>query len=207
MGGRVFCGFSFCQWTPENEINEEQIMDEVRKIMSKGPTSESSAKHKAFASQKGPISAAVVTVSDSRTPDTDANAQYLREQLKSSGHHLGEYRLIKDEADQVETALDELSDSDVQIIIFNGGTGISRRDRTFDVINRKLEKELPGFGELFRMLSYDQVGSSAMFSRATAGVFKGKVIISIPGSNAAVRLAWEKLILPELQHLAWEVVR
>ena len=117
------------------------------------------------------------------------------------------YQIIKDEPDQVEDMLDRMAASDAQIIIFNGGTGIAPRDTTFDVLNRKLEKTLPGFGELFRMFSYDQVGAAAMLSRATAGVYKGKVVISTPGSNAAVRLAWEKLIGPELQHLAWEVGR
>jgi len=94
-----------------------------------------------------------------------------------------------------------------RIIIFNGGTGITPRDRTFDVLDRKLEKRLAGFGELFRMLSYEQVGAAAMLSRATAGVYQGKLIVSVPGSPKAVELAWEKLIKPELQHLAWEVIR
>ncbi len=93
------------------------------------------------------------------------------------------------------------------MILFNGGTGFSRRDRTFDVLDRLLEKRLPGFGELFRMLSYEQVGAAAMLSRATAGVYRQTLIISTPGSPAAVQLAWEKLIAPELQHLVWELVR
>ena len=103
--------------------------------------------------------------------------------------------------------LDELADGEARIILFNGGTGISRRDTTIDMLTAKLEKHLVGFGELFRMLSYEQIGSAAMFSRATAGTYRGKVIISTPGSPAAVQLAWEKLIAPELQHLAWEVAR
>ena len=92
-------------------------------------------------------------------------------------------------------------------MIFNGGTGISRRDRTFDVISRKLEKTLPGFGEIFRLLSYEEIGAAAMLSRATAGVYRDTVVVSTPGSTNAVRLAMEKLILPEIQHLAWELVR
>ena len=103
--------------------------------------------------------------------------------------------------------LDEMVESEARVILFNGGTGIASRDRTFDVLDRKLEKTLPGFGELFRMFSYEQVGAAAMLSRATAGVYRGKVGISTPGSPAAVQLAWEKLIGPELQHLAWEVIR
>lgn len=167
----------------------------------------SSATHKKLAAEKGPIALALVTVSDSRTPDSDTNAHYLREQLAATGHQLVGYRLIKDEPTQVDAALDEFAGSQAQIILFNGGTGISRRDTTYDALSRRLEKTLPGFGELFRLLSYEQVGSAAMFSRATAGVYRGKVIISVPGSPQAVQLAWEKLIAPELQHLAWEVAR
>ena len=127
--------------------------------------------------------------------------------MVAGGHVVAEYRLIKDEVDQVATVLDEMVESEARVILFNGGTGIASRDRTFDVLDRKLEKTLPGFGELFRMFSYEQVGAAAMLSRATAGVYRGKVVISTPGSPAAVQLAWEKLIGPELQHLAWEVIR
>ncbi len=153
------------------------------------------------------MAVALVTVSDSRTPETDQNARYLRSQLTEGGHRVVDYRLIRDEPSQVAEALEELAQGEAQIILFNGGTGISRRDTTYDVLRSKLEKTLPGFGELFRMLSYQQVGAAAMFSRATAGVYKSRVIVSTPGSPAAVKLAWEKLIAPELQHLAWEVNR
>ncbi|MBN1681558.1 MAG: molybdenum cofactor biosynthesis protein MoaB [Anaerolineae bacterium] len=167
----------------------------------------SSASHKAAAAQQGPVAVAIVTVSDSRTPETDENAAYLREQIEAAGQRVTDYRLIKDDTEQVSAVLDELVTGQAQIILFNGGTGISPRDRTFDALSRKLEKTLPGFGELFRMLSYEQVGSAAMLSRATAGVYRNRVIISTPGSPDAIRLAWEKLIAPELQHLAWEVIR
>lgn len=170
-------------------------------------TKTSSDQHREIAAEEGPVSVAIVTVSDSRTPETDTNAAFLREQLDREKNSVVAYQIIKDEPDQVEEMLDKMAASDAQIIIFNGGTGIAPRDTTFDVLNRKLEKTLPGFGELFRMFSYDQVGAAAMLSRATAGVYRGKVVISTPGSNAAVRLAWEKLIGPELQHLAWEVGR
>ena len=170
-------------------------------------TTSSSDQHREIAAAEGPVSVAIVTVSDSRTPETDTNASFLREQLAQGENEVVAYQIIKDEPDQVEDMLDRMAASDAQIIIFNGGTGIAPRDTTFDVLNRKLEKTLPGFGELFRMFSYDQVGAAAMLSRATAGVYQGKVVISTPGSNAAVRLAWEKLIGPELQHLAWEVGR
>ena len=171
------------------------------------PKSESSSKHKALAAEHGPVKVAIVTVSDSRTPDTDTNAHYLRAQLDAAGHQVVVYHLIKDEPDQVAEVLEKVVESQAQIALFNGGTGFSKRDTTFDVLSRKLEKTMPGFGELFRMLSYEQVGASAMFSRATAGVYHGMVVISTPGSPAAVKLAWEKLIAPELQHLAWEVAR
>ena len=170
-------------------------------------TSTSTQQHREIAAEQGPVSVAIVTVSDSRTPETDTNAVFLREQLESDGNNVIAYQIIKDEPDQVVDVLDKMAASDAQIILFNGGTGIAPRDTTFDVLNRKLEKILPGFGELFRMFSYDQVGAAAMLSRATAGVYRGKVVISTPGSNAAVRLAWEKLIGPELEHLAWEVGR
>ena len=170
-------------------------------------TSKSTDQHREIAAEEGPVSVAIVTVSDSRTPETDTNAAFLREQLETDNNKVTEYQIIKDEPDQVEEMLDKMTSTDAQVVIFNGGTGIAPRDTTFDVLNRKLEKTLPGFGELFRMFSYDQVGAAAMLSRATAGVYRGKVIISTPGSNAAVRLAWEKLIGPELQHLAWEVGR
>lgn len=150
---------------------------------------------------------AVVTVSDSRTPETDVNGDYLRTRIEEAGHRVSGYCLIPDEPDQVEAALEDCTGEGIQIVIFNGGTGISKRDRTFDVLNRRLEKPLPGFGELFRMLSYDQVGSAAMLSRATAGVYRNTVVISTPGSPAAVKLAWEKLIAPEISHMGWELTR
>ncbi len=167
----------------------------------------SSAQHKAIAARRGPVKIAIVTVSDSRTPETDVNAAYLRGQIEKAGHIVAAYRLIKDEPEQVVVVLDELAAGESQLILFNGGTGISKRDNTFDALSGKLEKTLPGFGEIFRMLSYEQIGAAAMLSRATAGVYAGKVIISTPGSPKAVQLAWEKLISSELQHLAWEVGR
>ncbi|MBI1924826.1 molybdenum cofactor biosynthesis protein MoaB [Candidatus Poribacteria bacterium] len=170
-------------------------------------TSTSTQQHRELAAERGPVPVAIVTVSDTRTPETDGNAAYLRQQLAVGGHQVAAYRLIKDEPTQVAAVLDELIAGEARVILFNGGTGIAPRDTTFDVLSRKLEKVLPGFGELFRMFSYEQVGAAAMLSRATAGVYRGKVIISTPGSPAAVQLAWEKLIGPELQHLAWEVAR
>ncbi len=156
----------------------------------------------------GPIQVALVTVSDTRTPETDVNRQYLEARLAELGHVTAAYRLIKDEPDQVAAVLDELASLlNVRLILFNGGTGISPRDTTYDVLSRMLEKALPGFGELFRMLSFQEVGAAAMLSRATAGVYRGRVVVSMPGSPNAVRLAMEQLIFPEINHLAWEVAR
>lgn len=168
----------------------------------------SSEQHRRHAARRGAVTLAVVTVSDTRTSKTDRNAAYLTAAIEASGNRLHSIRIVPDEPDRVRGALrDLIAEASVQVILFNGGTGISRRDRTYDVLSRELEKELTGFGELFRMLSYQQVGAAAMLSRATAGVCSGKVVVSTPGSPGAVRLAWEKLVLPELGHLAWEVVR
>ena len=157
---------------------------------------------------KGPVTVAIVTVSDSRTPDTDQNRQYIERRMTELSHHVAAYRLIKDEPDQVAAVIDELTAlPEVQLILFNGGTGISPRDTTYDVVSRYLEKTLPGFGELFRMFSFQEVGAAAMFSRATAGVYHGKLIFSMPGSPNAVEVALEKLIIPEINHLAWEIAR
>ena len=167
----------------------------------------SSEEHRHKAESQGSIPLAIVTVSDTRTPETDISGQIIRTLAEAAGHWIMGHRIVKDEPEQVEAALEELATSEARLIIFNGGTGISQRDRTYDVISRKLEKTLPGFGEIFRMLSYEQVGAAAMLSRATAGVYRNKVIFSTPGSPDAVRLAVEKLILPEIQHLAWELIR
>lgn len=169
--------------------------------------SESTNQHKQIAHARGPVTIAVVTVSDTRTPETDTNFHYLKPEIERLGHSVVGYCIIKDEPEQVSAALEEMVNGGAQIILFNGGTGIALRDTTFDVLSRKLEKTMPGFGELFRMLSYAEVGAAAMLSRATAGTYRGRVVISTPGSPNAVRVAWTKLIAPELEHLAWEVAR
>jgi molybdenum cofactor biosynthesis protein B len=169
--------------------------------------SKSTQEHKKIAAQRGPVSIALVTVSDTRTAETDTNGLYLKSEIDRLCHVLAAYHLVKDDAAQIKSLLEDLASGAAQVVLFNGGTGISPRDTTYDVLSRSLEKTLPGFGEIFRMLSYEQVGAAAMLSRATAGVYRGKVVISTPGSPAAVKLAWEKLILPELEHLAWEVTR
>lgn len=167
----------------------------------------STAEHREKAGH-GPVTVAIVTVSDTRTPETDVNRQFIERRMQEAGHTVAAYRLIKDEPEQVAAALDELAAMpDVRLILFNGGTGISPRDTTFDVVSRMIEKPLPGFGELFRMLSYNEVGAAAMLSRATAGVYRKTLVFSMPGSPNAVEVALDKLILPEINHLAWEIVR
>jgi molybdenum cofactor biosynthesis protein B len=163
--------------------------------------------HRAQAASQGAVPIAIVTVSDTRTPETDTSGKLIRQLVEAAGHTITGYRIVRDEPDEVRAALDEFSDGRARLVIFNGGTGISRRDRTYDVISKALEKTLPGFGELFRMLSYQEVGAAAMLSRATAGVYRGTVVFSTPGSPNAVQVAVEKLILPEIQHLAWELGR
>jgi molybdenum cofactor biosynthesis protein B len=162
--------------------------------------------HRAAAAEKEPVRVGLITVSDTRTPETDENGAWLREHVSAGGGLVSGYRVVRDEPDEVRAAVDELV-PDARVVIVNGGTGVSRRDTTYDTLAGMLEKTLPGFGELFRMLSFEQVGAAAMLSRATAGTYRGGVVISIPGSPKAVALAWERLIEPELAHLAWEVGR
>src|SRR5687768_15190473 len=149
---------------------------------------------------------AIITLSDTRTPDNDASGQAIRRLLESAEHLVVEYRLLKDDADQLGRAIgDLLAREDLDAILTNGGTGISRRDQTIGVIERLLDQPLPGFGELFRMLSWEQIGSGAMLSRAVGGIARGKVVFAMPGSTKAVELAMAKLILPELGHLLREL--
>ncbi|MEW5946861.1 MAG: molybdenum cofactor biosynthesis protein B [bacterium] len=148
----------------------------------------------------------VVTVSDTRTADTDESGRLICDALKSEGHSVAGRLVVRDDRTEIERVFEGIP-SNVDAVIFNGGTGISRRDCTYEVVTSRLDKELPGFGELFRALSYAEIGSAAMMSRATAGAAGGRVIISLPGSTGAVRLALEKLILPELSHMVWEVGR
>ncbi|MBI3597127.1 MAG: MogA/MoaB family molybdenum cofactor biosynthesis protein [Nitrospirae bacterium] len=154
------------------------------------------------------VSCAIVTVSDTRTPDTDTSGALIRKLLADHGHRIASSHLVKDEPAEIQKLLDALANHpEVQAVILNGGTGISKRDGTHEAVVKLLDKRLDGFGELFRSLSYQEIGSAAMMSRAVAGTYRGKVVISIPGSEAAVRLAMGKLILPELGHLVREVNR
>lgn len=148
------------------------------------------------------VRVAVVTVSDTRTPETDKSGQLIQQRLTEAGHKLADYALLKDEPEQIRIHLEGLCQrGDVAAVILNGGTGIAPRDTTYEAIAQLLEKTLPGFGELFRWLSYQEIGSRAMASRAIAGVRQNTLIFSVPGSSNAVRLAIDSLILPELVHL------
>jgi molybdenum cofactor biosynthesis protein B len=157
---------------------------------------------------RGPVRCAVLTVSDTRTLETDEGGRLVVELLESAGHTVVRRGIVPDEPDRVRGWLEEaLADPQVQAVLTTGGTGIAPRDRTYEVVSGLLEKRLDGFGELFRMLSYQEIGPAAMLSRAVGGVARGKVVLAMPGSPAAVRLAMEKLVLPELGHLVWEASR
>ena len=149
---------------------------------------------------------AVVTVSDTRTADTDKSGRRISDLLKAAGHPVVHYQVVPDEEAALEMLIVQLLErADVDAVLTNGGTGISRRDRTIEVVERLLERPLPGFGELFRWLSWDQISSGAMLSRAVGGVAKGKVLFALPGSTAAVDLGMSRLILPEIRHLIYEL--
>lgn len=148
------------------------------------------------------VGCSVLTVSDTRTPETDKSGQLIQSKLMSQGHRVVDYHISKDEPAQVrQRVMDWVKRSDIEAIVLNGGTGIAPRDTTYEAIAALLTKTLPGFGELFRMLSYEQIGSRAMASRAIAGLCETTLIFSMPGSSKAVELAMDALILPELQHL------
>lgn len=151
-----------------------------------------------------PVNCAAITVSDTRSIETDKSGKLVKQLLVEAGHLVGAYTIIKDEPTQIQAQLGSLS-ANIQAVIFNGGTGIAPRDTTYDAIESLLEKTLPGFGELFRYLSFAEIGSRAIASRAVAGVYQNKVIFCVPGSSNAVKLAMDKLILPELQHLVTQL--
>ncbi|MGB3291454.1 MAG: MogA/MoaB family molybdenum cofactor biosynthesis protein [Phormidesmis sp.] len=152
------------------------------------------------------IACAVLTVSDTRTPSTDTSGQFMQSQLIAAGHQVSHYQIIQDEPAQITALVQSLAaDAAIQAILLNGGTGIAPRDTTYDAIAALLTKTLPGFGEIFRQLSYAEIGSRAIASRAIAGIHthssKSTLIFSVPGSSKAVQLAMDALILPELVHL------
>jgi molybdenum cofactor biosynthesis protein B len=160
----------------------------------------SQAEHKARAPQS--VSCFVLTISDTRTEDTDTSGRAIVDLLVTAGHTIAGRAIVKDDAPLIRGAIErQLASVDVQVIITTGGTGITSRDNTYEVVKALLQKRLDGFGELFRMCSYEQIGSAAMMSRACAGLAGGRILVALPGSEAAVRLAMERLLIPELGHL------
>lgn len=157
-------------------------------------------------SKDTPVRCGILTVSDTRTPETDTSGALIRERLREAGFEVAAYRLIPDEPDEIGEALDAHCE-ECEAVLISGGTGIGRRDTTIEVVSARLEKTLPGFGEIFRMLSYEEIGAGAMLSRATAGLYRDTLVFSMPGSRNAVSLALDQLIVPELHHLVWEIVR
>ncbi len=152
------------------------------------------------------VRCAVITVSDTRTPETDLSGQLIQERLTSAGHEVEMYLILRDEPEQIKDKLEKLAENlSLDVVILNGGTGIAPRDTTYDAVIILLDKTLPGFGELFRFLSYQEIGSRAIASRAIAGVYKHLLIFSLPGSSNAVKLALDKLIVPELIHLTQQL--
>ena len=152
------------------------------------------------------VGCAIITVSDTRDEQSDKSGQLIRSMLEENGHSVAYYRIVKDSPLQIKGELAILAQNpNCQAVILNGGTGIAPRDTTYDTLDKLLEKRLDGFGEIFRYLSYQEIGSGAIMSRAVAGTYQGRIVISVPGSTGAVRLAMEKLILPELGHMVGTV--
>lgn len=148
------------------------------------------------------VAVAVLTASDTRTPETDTSGQRIQALLQDAGHRVVAYAIRPDDPAQIGEQLDAwLSATEVQAVIVNGGTGIAARDTTYEAVVARLEKTLDGFGELFRMLSFEEIGAGAMLSRAVAGVAKGRFVASLPGSTAAVELAMTRLLVPQLGHV------
>ena len=150
----------------------------------------------------------VLTISDTKTPETDTSGALIRKLLLDAGHEVVGSTIVRDEPKDVQRVIREACATDaVRAVIATGGTGITSRDSTYEAIEALLDKRLPGFGELFRMLSYEEVGAAAMLSRAQLGIHARRIIVSLPGSPNACRLAMEKLLIPELPHLIREVSR
>jgi molybdopterin adenylyltransferase len=150
----------------------------------------------------------VLTISDTKTPETDTSGALIRKLLLDAGHEVVGSTIVRDEPKDVQRVIREACATDaVRAVIATGGTGITSRDSTYEAIEALLDKRLPGFGELFRMLSYEEVGAAAMLSRAQLGIYARRIIVSLPGSPNACRLALEKLLIPELPHLIREVSR
>ena len=160
------------------------------------------------ASAPSAIRCFIVTVSDTRTEETDSSGRAIADLLTAAGHAVAGRVIVKDDPDAVRTTIvRQFGNPDVQVIVTTGGTGITSRDSTYEAVSALLQKRLDGFGELFRMLSFLEIGPAAMMSRACAGLVAGRIVVSLPGSEAAVRLAMERLLIPELGHLVQQASR
>lgn len=154
------------------------------------------------------IRCAVITVSDTRTAATDTGGQAVMTFLAAAGHEIVSREIVPDERERLGELLDVQGQrDDVDAILLTGGTGIASRDHTYETVIRRLDKQLPGYGELFRLLSFQEIGPAAILSRAVGGLFGRKVLLTMPGSPAGVRLAMDKIIIPELPHLVREARR
>lgn len=153
------------------------------------------------------VKVAILTVSDTRTAANDSSGDYLAEVIRAEGHIVLARAIVKDEAEQIHETLKGFLASEAQVIISSGGTGIAGRDVTIPVVESFIKKPMPGFGELFRMLSYQEVKGAAMLSRAVGGLADGALIFALPGSKNAVKTAWEKLLKDEMRHLVFELLR
>ena len=166
--------------------------------------SESAEKHRKASPER--VQVAVLTISDTRTPETDTGGNVIVDSMQKAGHEIVHREIVKDDAPRIKKILEEfLADAAVDAVITTGGTGISARDATYEVVAQMLDKKLDGFGELFRVLSYEEVGAAAILSRAIAGAAGLKFVACLPGSTNAVRLAMEKLLVPEIPHIVFEL--
>ncbi len=162
--------------------------------------------HKALAPRS--VRCFVITISDTRTFDTDTSGRAVADLLAQAGHQIAGRTIVQDDARLVRAVIErQLASLSVDVIITTGGTGISSRDSTYEAVVAMLEKQLDGFGELFRMLSFEQIGPAAMLSRAVAGMAAQRIVVALPGSEAAVRLALERLLIPELGHLVQQATK
>jgi molybdenum cofactor biosynthesis protein B len=154
------------------------------------------------------VNCAVITISDSRTEENDESGKLIRQRLTDAGHAVADHRIIRNDPDAIrDTVAGLVARDDIQVILTSGGTGVSHRDVTVNTISRMLDKRLDGFGELFRYLTYQEIGTGSIMSRALGGVMRGKVILCFPGSLGAATLAMDRIILPELGHLVREATR
>jgi len=153
------------------------------------------------AGQVDPVRFTVLTASDTRTPETDVSGRLLVEGLKGAGFSLVDYRMVPD--DRVEAALREALEREVDAVVVTGGTGVAPRDQAPDAVARVCEREIPGFGELFRALSFQEIGAAAWASRACAWQRGARLVFALPGSPGACRLALDRLLVPELPHLVY----